>query len=101
MRVKEGINRMASIQRRGKDSWLLVVEAGYTADGKRIKRTKTVTGMGKREAEKESAKFQTEVEAGEYIAPDKMSFSTFVHEWMEKYGKKHLEAKTMSLTPIC
>jgi integrase len=51
--------------------------------------------MGKREAEKELAKFQTEVEAEEYIAPEKMTFAAFVEEWKEKYGAKHLELKTM------
>jgi integrase len=33
---------MASIKKRGQNSWLLVVELGYDAKGKRIQRTKTV-----------------------------------------------------------
>ncbi len=40
-------------------------------------------------------KFQTEVEAGEYIAPDKMSLFSFHEVWCEKYGQKHLEVKTL------
>lgn len=86
---------MASIQKRGESSWLLVVEAGYDSSGKRIKRTKTVKGMGKRDAEKELAKFQTEVLACEYIAPEKMKFEVFVEEWREKYAEKELAPLTL------
>ncbi|OAB43275.1 integrase [Paenibacillus glacialis] len=86
---------MASIEKRSKDSYRLIVEVGYGSDGKRIKRTKTIKASGIREAEKELAKFQVEVEAGEYIAPEKMTFNNFVIEWREKYGKKHLEKKTL------
>lgn len=85
---------MAYLEKRGKNSWRLVVNAGYDANGKRIRRTKTVKGLTKREAEKELAKFQAEVEAGEYIAPEKMTFADFVEEWKEKYAKKHLGPKT-------
>lgn len=86
---------MASIEKRGKNSFRLVVEAGYDARGKRIKRSKSIKANGIREAEKELVKFQTEVETGEYIAPEKMTFSSFLEEWREKYGNKHLELKTM------
>ncbi|MCG6199584.1 Arm DNA-binding domain-containing protein, partial [Anoxybacillus sp. LAT_38] len=81
---------MASIQKRGENSWLLVVDAGYDANGKRIKRTKTVRCKTKREAEKELAKFVVEVEAGEYIAPEKITFAAFVEEWRKKHGEKNL-----------
>lgn len=40
-------------------------------------------------------KFKQEVEAGEYIAPQKMTFSAFVEEWREKYAVKHLSPKTL------
>jgi integrase len=86
---------MASIQRRGKDSWLLVVEAGYNNKGERIKRTKTVKGIGKRDAEKELAKFQTEVEAGEYIAPNKMTFASFVEQWQDNFAKERYSPLTL------
>lgn len=88
---------MASIQKRGENSWLLVVEAGYDSNGKRIKKTKTVKGMGKREAEKELAKFVVEVEAGEYIAPEKMKFEAFVQEWYTKYAKKEISPRTLDI----
>jgi integrase len=65
---------MASLQKRG-NAWLLVVEAGFDPLGKRIKRTKTIKADGIREAKKLLAEFQTEVEAGEYIAPEKIDGS--------------------------
>jgi hypothetical protein len=46
-------------------------------DGKRIKRTRTIKADGIRKARKKLAEFQTEVEAGEYIAPNKMTFAAF------------------------
>lgn len=91
---------MASIEKRGKDSYRLIVEVGYDAKGKRVKRSKTIKAKGIRDAEKELVKFQTEVEAGEYIVPDKMTFDAFLQVWREKYGQKHLEAKTLETYDI-
>ncbi|MDQ1910550.1 tyrosine-type recombinase/integrase [Paenibacillus sp. GD4] len=88
---------MASLQKRGNDSWLLVVEAGIGADGKRIRRTKTVKAKGIREARKLLAEFETEVEAGHYIAPEKMTFAAFVEEWREKYAESELGIKTLDI----
>lgn len=95
---------MASIQKRGENSWLLVVEAGYTPEGKRIKRTRTVKITDKLTPKKtkeflelELAKFKMEVEAGEYIAPEKMTFQAFVEEWRTKYAVKELGPKTVEI----
>ncbi|GIM44458.1 hypothetical protein DNHGIG_00070 [Collibacillus ludicampi] len=88
---------MASIEKRGKNSYRLVVELGYDANGKRIRRSKTVHVKTKREAEKELAKFVTEIESGEYIAPEKMSFKNFVeNEWLKKYAEKELALTTLN-----
>jgi integrase len=78
---------MASLQRRGQNSWLLVVEVGNGPNGKRIKKTKTIKADGVREARKRLAQFETEVEAGEYISPQKMTMVTFVQEWRSKVKK--------------
>lgn len=87
---------MASIEKRGKNSFRLIVEAGYDANGKRIKRSKTVKVKTKREAEIELAKFITEVETGEYIAPEKMTFKQFSEtEWLTKHAEKELSATTL------
>lgn len=96
---------MASIEKRGANSWRLVVEAGYDPKGKRIKRTKTIKIEDEallRTTKKlhtylnlELSKFQIEVEAGEYIAPEKMKFGAFVEEWKKKYALKNLKPKTV------
>lgn len=88
---------MASIEKRGTNSWRLMVYAGKDVHGKYIRRTKTVTCRTKKEAELELAKFQIEVEAGEYIAPEKMTVEAFIGEWREKYAVKELEAKTLDI----
>jgi integrase len=89
---------MASYQRRSENSFLLVVETGYDARGKRIRRTKTVriedkallktTKKLREYLEAELHKFKIEVEAGEYIAPEKMTLINFVEEWENKYAIK-------------
>lgn len=86
---------MANIQKRGDNSWFLTVNAGKDARGKYIRFTKTVHCRTKREAESEYAKFRLEVEAEEYIAPEKMKFGAFVEEWRNKYAVKHLGYKTL------
>ncbi|MGG3455163.1 tyrosine-type recombinase/integrase [Paenibacillus rhizolycopersici] len=86
---------MANIQKRGDNSWFLTVNAGKNAKGKYIRFTKTIHCRTKREAESEYAKFRLEVEAGEYIAPEKMTFGAFVEEWHSKYAVKHLAFKTL------
>lgn len=95
---------MASIEKHGENSYCLVVEAGNEPNGKRIKRTKTVKieekftpKKRKEHLELELAKFKMEVEAGEYLVPEKMAFSTFVDEWRSKYAEKELSPKTLNI----
>lgn len=95
---------MASFQKRGENSWLLVVEVGFDAKGKRKRRTKTIKIEDKAllrttkklndYLEMELAKFKIEVESGEYIAPEKMLLKDFFVEWKQKFAKKHLAIKT-------
>ncbi|NBI29459.1 tyrosine-type recombinase/integrase [Chengkuizengella marina] len=95
---------MASIEKRGKKSWRLIVEVGYGPNNKRIKRSKTIriedesllkTKKKLRDyLNEELVKFKIEVEAGEYIAPEKMKFKDFVEEWKEKYASEKLSPKT-------
>lgn len=92
---------MASIEKRGKNTYRLTVETGYDAEGNRIRERKPIqvdenlTPKKLREfLELELAKFKMEVEAGEYIKPEKMIFSEFVEEWKTKYAQKGLAEKT-------
>ncbi|MGY0692666.1 tyrosine-type recombinase/integrase [Virgibacillus sp. FSP13] len=95
---------MASYQRRGRNSFLLVVEAGYDGKGKRRKKTRTIhiedekilrtTKKLRDYIEKELYKFQAEIDAGEYINPEKLRFEDFVKDWHQKYAEKNLAVKT-------
>ncbi|WP_261134785.1 N-terminal phage integrase SAM-like domain-containing protein [Bacillus sp. Marseille-Q3570] len=84
-----------SIEKRGKNSWRLVVSNGLDHSGKRIKKTKTVKGKTKREAEKELAKFIAEIESGHYLDPSKLTFSLYAERWMRDYGEKELSPTTL------
>ncbi|MGG4449594.1 site-specific integrase [Brevibacillus porteri] len=93
---------MASIEKRGENSYRLIVETGYDSQGKRLKKSKTIRIEDKLTPKKlkeylelELAKFKIEVEAGEYISPEKMTVSNFINEWLDKYAKNNLEAKTL------
>lgn len=95
---------MASIIKRGKNSFRLIVELGYDSKGKRIKRLKTIkvddallktTKKLREYLDMELAKFKMEVEAGEYIAPEKMRVADFVTDWETKYAKNHLGPRTL------
>ncbi|MGJ9460066.1 tyrosine-type recombinase/integrase [Oceanobacillus sp. CF4.6] len=95
---------MASYQKRGNNSYLLVVEAGYDGKGKRKKKTKTIriedeallktNKRLKDYIDKELVKFQIEVDAGEYINPEKLKFEDFVEDWHKKHAKVKLAVKT-------
>lgn len=99
---------MASIEKRGQKSWRLVVEVGTGQDGRRKKKTKTIKVED--EALLKTTKrlndylndqlheFKREVEAGEYIKPEKMTFKDFVEQqWRPKFEKLDL-AKTTQIT---
>ncbi|WP_373231963.1 tyrosine-type recombinase/integrase [Cohnella sp.] len=85
---------MASIEKRGPNSWRFTVELGFDGEGKRIRHRKTVSGFTKKEAEVEMAKFITEVKTGTYFEPEKLTLMNFVEEWKVKYAQKHLETLT-------
>jgi integrase len=89
-----------SIEKRGENSWRLVVSGGYDSKGKRIKYRKTISTSGRteaaarKEAEKELAKFIAEVETGQVVTTSTIKFCTFVDLWINKYAEKNLEPKT-------
>ena len=82
-----------SIEKRGKNSYRLIVTSGFDLQGKPLRHTKTIHGT-KKEAEIELAKFVTEVQNGQIIDGKSLKFSEFVEFWKEKYGEKELTATT-------
>lgn len=93
---------MPSIEQRG-DAFRLVVEAGYDAKGKRLKRYKTVRveqkmtpKKMKEYLQKELLAFQSEIESGTYIAPSRITFQAFATmEWLPKYAEKRFSPLTL------
>lgn len=86
-----------SVENRGKGSWRLTVSLGLGADGKYIKKRKTVKAKNKTEAKLKLAAFITELEAGEYIDPSNIKFGQFVQVWRDKYATRKLAPKTIEM----
>ncbi len=82
-----------SIEKRGKDSYRLIVHEGYDLSGKPLRHTKTVHGT-KKDAEVELAKFVTEVQNGLVVDGKSLKFSEFTEIWKRDYGSKELAPST-------
>ena len=82
-----------SIEKRGKNSYRLIVSEGYDLHGKPLIHRKTVHGT-KKEAEVELAKFFTEVQNGLVIDGKSLKFSEFTEIWKRDYGSKELAPST-------
>lgn len=92
---------MASIRKRGKNSWQITVSCGYDINGKKITVPKTVRrppGMTDKQWEKELKKialeFERQVETGQYLDGSKMTFAEFVEKWIKDYASSELAPKT-------
>ena len=82
-----------SIEKRGKNSYRLIVCHGFNLDGKIIHRTKTIHGT-KAQAKIELAKFVAEVEQGTVIEGKSITFKEFTEIWKRDYGSKELAPST-------
>lgn len=83
-----------SIEKRGKDSYRLVVFKGYDLDGKSIRHQKTIHCKNKSEARTELAKYIAEVENGFIVEGNVPTFKEFVEIWKRDYGLKELAPST-------
>lgn len=83
-----------SIEKRGKDSYRLVVFKGYDLDGKSIRHQKTIHCKNKSEARTELAKYIAEVENGFIVEGNIPTFKEFVEIWKRDYGQKELAPST-------
>ena len=82
-----------SIEKRGKNSYRLIVCHDFNLDGKPIRHTKTVHGT-KAQAKIELAKFVSEVEQGTVIEGKSITFKEFTEIWKRDYGSKELAPST-------
>ena len=83
-----------SIEKRGKDSYRLVVFKGYDLDGKSIRHQKTIHCKNKSEARTELAKYIAEVENGFIVEGNVPTFKEFVEIWKRDHGQKELAPST-------
>ena len=83
-----------SIEKRGKNSYRLVVFKGYNLDGKPIRHQKTIHCKKKLEAQIELAKFLTEVESGLIVDGNIPTFAQYVEIWTKDYALKELAPST-------
>lgn len=81
-----------SIEKRGKNSYRLVVFKGYDLDGKTIRHQKTIHCKKKSEAQIELAKFLTEVESGLIVDGNIPTFAQYVEIWT----KEQVDVATVS-----
>lgn len=82
-----------SIEKRGKDTYRLVVFSRYNLDGSPARYTKTVH-CSKKEANIELAKFVVDVQNGTAIAGRAITFKEFTEIWKRDYGSKELSPTT-------
>ena len=83
-----------SIEKRGKNSYRLVVFKGYDLDGRPIRHQKTIHCRKKSEAQIELAKFLTEVESGLIVDGNIPTFAQYVEIWTKDYALKELAPST-------
>jgi len=98
----KGVNKLASIRKRGKNSYQIIVSCGYNINGKKLIKTKTVkrpANMTDKQWEKELNKlvleFEMQIEKGVYFEPSKFTVSDLITKWLEKRGKD-FAIKTLS-----
>jgi len=77
-----------SIQKKGKNKYLLVVSAGFDITGKRIRHTKMITANSDAEAEKQLALFYAEVMKGNITNDKQLTLSQYCNYWIETKEKK-------------
>lgn len=79
-----------SIYERDDGLWVSSVSLGYTADGKR--RRRTVYGKSKQEVQEKLRKLQSDEQAGMITATSKTTVADFVDQWVADAEKNHAPA---------
>ena len=91
---------MATIQKRG-NSYRIMVSAGYTAEGKQLRKGMTWTpapGMTEKQTQKELERqavlFEEKVKSGLYLDGN-IRFQDFAERWFRDYAEGHLRERTL------
>ncbi|MFA6941913.1 MAG: site-specific integrase [Clostridiaceae bacterium] len=92
---------MASVQKRGENSYRLTVSGGYDKQGKKIRKYKTIDlshikpNKQEEEANKQWVLFKDEIEKGLYLDSGKITFEDFIKKWLKDYAEPELAPKTV------
>lgn len=92
---------MATIEKRG-NSYRITVSAGYSTDGKQIKKRMTwkpEKGMTarqiKKELDKQAVLFERQVETGQFL-DGSVTLAEFIEKWFTDYAEGHLKEKSLT-----
>lgn len=77
------------VEKRGKDSWRIVVETTREADGTRKRISRTFKGK-KKDAEAEMHRMAAEIANGIYVEPVKLTFGEYLDRWLPSHAKSKL-----------
>ncbi|MBU3208033.1 site-specific integrase [Clostridium algidicarnis] len=92
---------MASIEKRGDNSYRLTVSCGYNKTGKKIVKRKTIDlthvkpDKQLEEANKQWILFKDEIEKGLFLDSEKITFEDFIEKWLKNYAEPELAPKTL------
>jgi integrase len=81
------------IERRGPNTFLVVIEAGRNAADKRVRHYHQVKGS-KRAAEKVLTAKLAELDAGTYVAPNSLTVADWLRQWLEGTARMRVTPKT-------
>lgn len=92
---------MAAIEKRGESSYRMTVSLGYSKEGKKQFKKKTIDlshiPIKKREeeAKKQFALFENDVKKGLFVDNEKITFEEFIDKWLIDYAIPTLAPKTL------
>lgn len=91
---------MGSVQRLAKGKYKLTAELGYDADGKRIRRYRTVDANGPRAAKELLTAFEDELLENNKLDVTNLRFVDYVDMWRTNYAETQLEPSTREIYEI-
>ena len=92
---------MAYYEQRSKNTYKLIACQGYDSNGKKLRKTKSVKisdTLTEKQREKELNRlltlFEEEVQNGNYLDGEKITFAEFTQKWLDNYAKIKLTPAT-------
>src|SRR4051794_20584066 len=91
--TKEVVDLRGHLRQRSRGSWTLVLELGRDASGRRRQKWLTVRGS-KRDAERELARLNHELNTGSYVEASTMTVAEYLAYWLDGSAKARVAGKT-------